>query len=72
MHDKDYESLLKSMTTFQAELKKGGKKAKKLAHDFLVSAGIITEKGNLRYPYRGLDGYKVTNRKNAKLKENRK
>ena len=72
MHDKEYNDLLKSMKSFIKRLKKNDRGAKKLAKQFLVNAGITTEKGNLRHPYRGETGYTVTNRKNAKLRKNRK
>jgi len=71
MHDNEHKKLIARMKSFIKKLKANDSRAKKLANEFLINAGIITEKGNLRYPYRGLDGYKVSKRKNAKLKENR-
>ncbi len=71
MHDKEYKSLINGMKDLTRRLKKGDPAAKKTATELLIKAGIITEKGNLRYPYRGSSGYTVSKRKNAKLKEDR-
>lgn len=74
MHDKYYDRLLKSMKDFNKKIKNGGSYAKKLANDFLIRAGIITEKGNITKPYwGGMDPEeKCKHRKNAKDKKNRK
>jgi len=50
MNDEEYQKLLAKMVN----LKKRVSTNKKAAKDFLVSAGIVTEAGNLRKPYQSL------------------
>ncbi|MGN7822744.1 hypothetical protein HGH92_16520 [Chitinophaga varians] len=47
---KEIKELSRAMKKYSAELAKDPKAAKA----FLVAAGIITEKGNFRAPYKGL------------------
>lgn len=50
MKEKERIELIKDMEKFCKEISK----SKELSRDFLVQAGIITPRGNLRKPYRHL------------------
>jgi len=48
MNDKEFKIYLSDIRKFNKKLKKDPE----LAKEFLISAGIMTKKGNLRKPYR--------------------
>jgi hypothetical protein len=50
MKDKEIKDLVKTLEKYRNELGKSEEKSRK----FLVQTGIITEKGNLRKPYKNL------------------
>lgn len=50
MKDKEIKDLVKKLEKYRKELSMSEEKSRK----FLVQTGIITEKGNLRKPYRNL------------------
>ena len=50
MKDKEIKDLVKTLEKYRNELGKSEEKSRK----FLIQTGIITEKGNLRKPYKNL------------------